>query len=270
MVKMARILVLPLTLVLSLVMGSPVQAVTSLPNSMAAVGDSITRAYDVCCWYGDHPGESWSTGGNPYDGITSHYEHLVALNPAIAGHAYNDAVSGAQASGLANQVTNAVAQQAGYVTVLIGANDLCTSSPGTMTSTTTFTSEVDAALARLHQGLPHSEIFISSIPNIYQLWSVLHTNPFAQYVWSLAHICQSMLASSNTDAQRQQVVQRELAFNAALATACAQYTQCRWDGNALYNYPFSASQVSSLDFFHPNLSGQAALARVTWASSWWS
>jgi hypothetical protein len=33
---------------------------------------------------------------------------------------------------------------------------------------------------------------------------------------------------------------------------------------------FSASQVSTLDYFHPSLSGQAALARVTWAASWWS
>jgi hypothetical protein len=24
-----------------------------------------------------------------------------------------------------------------------------------------------------------------------------------------------------------------------------------------------------LDYFHPSLSGQAALARVTWAASWW-
>ena len=162
-----------------------------------------------------------------------------------------------------------MAQTAGYVTLLIGANDLCTSSPTTMTSTSTFASQVNAALATLHQGLPHSEIFISSIPNIYQLWSVLHTNTVARYVWSLAHICQSMLASTNTEAQRQQVVQRELAFNAILAQACAQYTQCRWDGSALYNYSFSASQVSSLDFFHPNLSGQAALATLTWGASWW-
>jgi hypothetical protein len=40
-------------------------------------------------------------------------------------------------------------------------------------------------------------------------------------------------------------------------------------GRSTYNYQFSASQVSTLDFFHPSLSGQAALARVTWAASWW-
>jgi hypothetical protein len=39
---------------------APVSAAASpaLPNSMAALGDSITRAYDVCCSYSDHPGQS--------------------------------------------------------------------------------------------------------------------------------------------------------------------------------------------------------------------
>jgi hypothetical protein len=78
-----------------------------------------------------------------------------------------------------------------------------------------------------------------------------------------------MLAATNTDTQRQQVVAREEAFNQILAQECAKYTRCRWDGGAVYNYQFSASQVSTLDFFHPSLSGQAALARVTWAASWW-
>src|SRR6266540_957107 len=44
-----------------------------LPNSMAAIGDSISQAADVCCWYGDHPGKSWSTGDDQGDSILSHY-----------------------------------------------------------------------------------------------------------------------------------------------------------------------------------------------------
>ena len=48
--------------------GSP-----NLPNSIAGIGDSITRATDVCCWYGDHPDQSWSTGAGTWDGIASHY-----------------------------------------------------------------------------------------------------------------------------------------------------------------------------------------------------
>jgi uncharacterized protein (DUF427 family) len=128
---------------------------------------------------------------------------------------------------------------------------------------------VNTALATLHQGRPNARIFVSSIPNVYRLWQVLHTNWVARAVWSSARICQSMLASTNTEAQRQQVVARELAFNDILAQACAKYSTCRWDGGASYGYAFSASQVSTLDYFHPSLSGQAALAQLTWSRSWW-
>ncbi len=269
MVKVARVAVLPLVLVLVMVLSPAANAAPPLPNSMAALGDSITRGYDACCWYGEHPSNSWSTGGNSFDGVYSHYERIRALNPQVAGHQANVAVSGAKADDLASQVTKAVSQQASYVTILIGANDLCTSSTSTMTTTSSFASDVNSALATLHQQLPNARIFVSSIPNLYRLWSVLHTNSWARFVWSVAGICQSMLRSTNTETQRQQVVERELSFNAILSQACSQYANCRWDGNATYNYAFSASQVSSLDYFHPNLRGQAELARLTWAASWW-
>src|SRR5215210_2894636 len=103
-----------------------------LPGSIAGIGDSITRATDVCCWYGDHPAQSWSTGGGAFDGIRSHYERLVALNPGIYGHNYNDSRAGAKMRDAEGQAQAAVAQQAAYVTILMGANDVCTSSPSTM------------------------------------------------------------------------------------------------------------------------------------------
>jgi hypothetical protein len=243
-------------------------AAPALPNGMAALGDSITRAYDVCCSYRDHPGQSWSTGGIWYDGISSHYERIKRRNSAITGHAYNNAVTGARMAAAADQASAAGAQRVAYVTVLLGANDLCTSSPATMTSTDTFRAQFGQAMVTLKRQLPEARIFVSSLPDIYQLWKVLHTNRVARTVWATAGICPSMLGATRTEAQRQQVVAREGAFNQILADTCHQYgPNCRWDGGATYNYKFSASQVSILDFFHPDLDGQAALARVTWAAS---
>jgi hypothetical protein len=155
------------------------------------------------------------------------------------------------------------------VTILLGANDLCTSSPSTMTSPEDFRAHFSQAMATLMAQERDPYVFVSSIPNLYQLWQVLHTNSLARWAWANFHICQSMLAATNTDTQRQLVVAREVAFNQILADVCGQYSRCRWDGGAVYDYRFSASQVSSLDFFHPSLSGQAALARVTWTASWW-
>ena len=266
--RVTRIVVV--AVVLAGLVAQPAWAAPPLPASMAAIGDSITRAYDVCCAYGDHPGQSWSTGYTSYDGIASHYERIKQLNSAITGHAYNDAVTGAKMSAAPGQATQAVGQGARYVTILLGANDLCTSSPSTMTSTTTFRAYFSQAMATLLAPGQDRYVFVSSIPNIYQLWQVLHGNSLARWAWANFHICQSMLGATRTEAERQLVVDRERAFNRILADVCAQYPRCRWDGGAVYNYQFSASQVSSLDFFHPSLSGQAALARVTWGASWWA
>jgi lysophospholipase L1-like esterase len=264
------IALLVIGLMVGLVAPGSAAASPALPNSMAALGDSITRAYDVCCSYSDHPGQSWSTGGAWYDGISSHYERIKRQNSAIAGHAYNNAVTGAKMAAAAKQASAATAQHAAYVTVLLGANDLCTSSPSTMTSTDTFNTQFSQAMATLRQQLPQARVFVSSIPDIYQLWKVLHTNRVARIVWATAHICPAMLGAARTEAERQRVVAREVAFNQILADTCHQYgANCRWDGGATYNYKFSASQVSVLDFFHPDLDGQAALASVTWAASWW-
>jgi GDSL-like Lipase/Acylhydrolase len=267
--RIARIIVVTLVVILAGLVAPPAWAAPPLPSSMAAIGDSITRAYDVCCSYGDHPGQSWSTGYTSYDGIASHYERIRQLNSAIAGHASNDAVSGAKMSAAPGQATQAVNQSARYVTILLGANDLCTSSVATMTSPDSFRDSFRQAMTTLLGQNQDRYVFVSSIPNIYQLWQVLHSNSTARWVWASFHICQSMLGAIRTEAERQLVVAREVAFNQILAEECAQYSRCRWDNKAVYNFQFSASQVSTLDFFHPSLSGQAALARVTWAASWW-
>ena len=265
--KVARFLLLPL-LFFFIVAGVQPATAARYPTSMAALGDSITQATDVCCWYGNHPAQSWSTGNGRFDGITSHYERLLQLQPDIAGKNFNNSRSGAKASDLPRQAQAAVSQGAEYVTILIGANDVCTSSISGMTSVDSFRASISEALSTLDRMRPRPQVFVSSIPNIYQLWSVLKDNEVARLVWSAAQICQSMLASTNTPEMRQQVLDREIAFNAVLEQTCAQYKSCRTDGGAVFGYAFSANDVSRLDYFHPSLQGQANLAEVTWKAAW--
>jgi hypothetical protein len=152
----------------------------------------------------------------------------------------------------------------------MGGNDLCTSSTATMTPVADFQTQFAAAMNVLANGLPSSaHVFVSSVPDVYQLWQLFHNNLAAELVWSAAGICQSLLSPYNTDADRQAVRDRESAFNQVLANVCSQYTFCRFDGNATFDYKFSASDVSPLDYFHPSLAGQAKLASITWAESWW-
>ena len=239
-----------------------------LPDSMAAIGDSITQAVDVCCFFGNWPGHSWSTGNVPLDGIASHYERLRAQNPAIRGHRWNNAVSGAQMADAPGQARSTVGQGAEYVTILMGANDLC-GWDGTLTSTATFRTQFTETLDILRTGLPASHVFVASIPNLYQLWSILRTNPVAQVVWQAAGICPSMLNFFNSPADRQAVIDRQAELNQVLESVCATWSNCRFDNYLTYNYAFTRSMVSKLDYFHPSLSGQATLATLTWNASWW-
>jgi lysophospholipase L1-like esterase len=257
----------------ALLLPSPAWAAPGLPSSMASAGDSITRAYNTGFFpYTDNPSGSWSTGTNTT--VNSHYLRILSRHPSIKGRNYNDAVSGAKMADLAGQMRTAVGQHVGYVTVEMGGNDICTSSEAGMTSVATFQAQFAAAMNTIATGSPNTLVFVASIPDVYQLWSVLHGSFSAQVVWGLFGVCQSMLANPTSTAQadvdrRARVRQRDIDFNAVLATVCAQYDRCRFDGNAVFGTAFAASDVTTRDYFHPSIAGQAKLAAVTWSAGFW-
>ena len=78
----------------------------------------------------DCPGNSWSTGSSA--AVNSHYRRILAANPAIAGRNFNAAHTGGRMSALSGQVATVVSQGVEYVTILMGANDVCTSSASTI------------------------------------------------------------------------------------------------------------------------------------------
>jgi len=243
-----------------------------LPSSMASVGDSITRAFDATssgCFLSDCPQYSWSTGTAGSSSVNSHYLRVLAANRKIRGQVWNDAKTGAKMADLDGQLKSAAGQGVQYATVLMGANDVCTSSAATMTPTATFESQFQTALTDFFAADPDARVFVSSIPNVYQLWSLEHTNATARFEWQTFGICQSMLSSSNTEADRQAVVAQEQADNNALATVCGQFANCRWDNLATYDYAFKTSDVSTVDYFHPSVRGQNTLAGITWSASYW-
>ena len=249
---------------------SPAEAATvPLPNSMAATGDSITRAFDVSwlCVLRDCPQYSWSTGSN--GAVNSQYLRILALNPGIQGHAYNDARSGAKMIALSNQLGTAAAQHVEYATVLIGANDVCTSSASTMTMPADFYAQFSAALANFFALDPGAHVYVSSLPNVNQLYNLFKDNPSAVTTWSRLRICQSTLPPGGTDASRQAVYQREVTFNTILSMVCGQYPNCRYDGGAGFAYAFTTADVSTVDYFHPSITGQHDVAALTWRASYW-
>jgi lysophospholipase L1-like esterase len=241
-------------------------ALAAFPNSMAATGDSITRAFNTCSFpFTDCPANSWATGTEP--AVNSFYLRILERNPGIRGRNNNDARSGAKMADLAGQVTNVVSQRVEYVTVEMGANDVCTSEEGTMTSVASFRTSFEGAMRTLTERLPSTRISVGSIPNIYQLWSLLHTNRSAVSTWNSFSICQSMLrnptSTTREDEERRLRVQaREVEFNGVLRSVCATFANCQYDADTGYNYRFEAGEVNTRDYFHPSVRGQATIARI--------
>ncbi|MGW0505877.1 SGNH/GDSL hydrolase family protein [Micromonospora sp. NPDC003241] len=238
------------------------------PTSMASLGDSITRGFNACGWYVDCTSRSFSTGDDAT--VNSHYLRIRRVEPTINGRNHNAARTGAKSADLTGQAGTAVSQGAGYVTILIGANDACTGSESGMTSVATFRANIDSALNRLRTGLPNARVFVISIPDVHRLWTVGKDSGSARTAWSVFGICQSLLANPTSTAQadvdrRNRVRQRVVDFNGQLAAACAAYgSNCRYDGNAVFGYPFALSQLSGWDYFHPNAAGQQVLANVSY------
>jgi hypothetical protein len=160
------------------------------------------------------------------------------------------------------------------VTVLMGGNDVCTSSESTMTSVADYEAQFTAAMNTLTSGSPSALVFVATIPDVYQLWQLEKDNLTARTTWALFGVCQSMLANPlSTDQadvdRRLRVRQHEIEFNDVLLRVCAGYRQCRSDGGAVFNTAYTTADISTRDYFHPSLAGQAKLAAGTWAVSYW-
>ena len=245
--------------------------VTGYPHAMASLGDSITRAFDADpSIFGEQPENSWSTGTST--AVNSIYSRLLVVDPAISGNRFNDAVSGAKMSDLNGQAVNAVSQGADLVLIFMGGNDVCTSTEASMTAVATFQSQFQQAMQTLTTGLPDARIGLVSIPDIYNLWYILKDNANARSIWSNFNICQSLVANplstDPADVQRRaNVRQRNMDLNDALHDVCLQYVHCRFDNYLAFNTVFTPSDVSSFDYFHPSIAGQANIAAQGWANS---
>jgi lysophospholipase L1-like esterase len=272
------------TLLAALALWAAPASAVAPPKVMAALGDSITRAFNtevsLTCPTGpslDCPKNSWSTGTNP--AVNSQFQRIQAIDPERNPVAFNDAVSGARASGLNSQAQVAATQDPDYVTIEIGANDACRPTIAQQTSTEIFTSQVRAALNTLVNDDPKVYVQMASIPDINQLHTIFTTpvpDPNAIARWSAFSVCQALLSNplsaDPVDVQRRADFRAQvIAYNGALADVCAEFKRCLFDNNAVFNSQFTTADVATLttvgitaDYFHPSIHGQASLAETTW------
>jgi lysophospholipase L1-like esterase len=258
-----------------------------LPALLAGIGDSYTQAWSVSPEYlYDHPQFSWVYGTDKNDGVTSLLERFAALggSPQVV----RAATSGRKMSDAPRQADLVVAAArmlgpggTAYVTFELGTNDLC-ASPDPMTDPTVFEAALQTAAATLKAGLPAgSRILMLPVPDFPHFRDITQRDPAAKARLALPkrpYACAPYLGASSPAAIA--TANDYLArYNASLKAACdgipahegtTGRLYCTYNAALLADSDFTIGDLSSADYFHPSLSGQAKMARNAWAADVWA
>lgn len=231
------------------------------PRVVGALGDSISAGFNAK-HLGDNRDLSWATGDSPL--IRSHLRRLEEyFQTQLVG--VNESIAGSVASNLARQTSRLLPRHPAYVTIDIGANDVCTWTPdGYEPALAQFEKDVGDTIRRIITAEPDVSITLAPIPNVYQLWDVAVAMPGCQLKWDITGFCSPLLDSSRTEADRQSFIGRWQEANDALARVAADFPEhVLFDENAI-DTPFTWEHVSPIDCFHPSIAGQNLLAEKTW------
>lgn len=249
----------------------PASATTATtPAVMAALGDSITRASVADGTGGDNLPNSWSTGTST--AVMSHRTRIAQLS-GTAPTAYNLAQGGTETSDLPRQASLAVSKSADYVTILSGANNICRADTlADVPSLASVRSDFADALDTINDGAPGAEIVVASIPSLMSMYLAGRGSAEARFVWSYAGVCPIMLAnpsdgSDTAQARRASVEDRVDAMNRVIAEACAAADRCTYDDGAVNEMSITFADLSTRDYFHPSISGQAKISAATWSAA---
>lgn len=238
-------------------------ASAAFPSKVTSLGDSITQAFQTCRFpFTNCPENSWATGTSST--VKSVFFRIKEHNSTATET--NRAVSGAKVASLNEQAKKAVSDKAEFVTILIGANDACANPP---TSQASFTSSLQTAINTLKSGLPSARIYVASIPNIFHLWELFHTNKTATRSWELTKECPGVMTEPTSEGtaaknRRAATLAAEEGYDATLKSICSATANCQYDNGALFAAGFVASEVSTNDYFHPSITGQTSLAALAW------
>jgi lysophospholipase L1-like esterase len=271
---------------------TPAPTPAPLPALLGAIGDSYSQAWSVSPAYrGDHPQFSWVVGTSGNDGVTSILERLRALGAAPA--VVNAATSGRKMSDALRQANLVVAAarklgpgQTAYVTFELGTNDLC-ASPDPLTATATFRGQLASAIAALRAGLPTgSRVLMLPVPDFPHFREMTQADARAKAALALTPLqggCYPYLGERGTNSLADANAHR-VDYDAALEAACADITAnggktgagttttlyCTYNESLLADSDFTIADLSTYDYFHPSLSGQARMAADAWAADVWA
>ena len=236
--------------------------------TLGILGDSMSLGVNACGEQGQCAAASWSGGSDPAVGSIA---LRLAAASGVEPEVVNAAKDGGDVQDALDRVDEVIQAQPQLVTVLLGGNDACGPTLDDMTPTADYEAGLTTLFGRLNTEVPDASILVMSVPDLRHLWEIGHGNPQAVALWNSSPSCKNLLgaaddASAEATARRDAVAARVDEYNAAIVRACDAAERCVDDGGAVFAYEFSADEISGIDFFHPSVAGQRAIAEIAWDS----
>ena len=232
---------------------------------LVSMGDSITSAFNTR-WVGGVGNKryNWSTGVSQR--VASHFNRLDTTKSSLRIKFRNVAVTGAKSAGLQDQLRRAEENRIDYLTILIGANDVCSWSEDHKDAKQSFKKNVSGIIEKVVAKNNKVKILLSSIPDMNHLYEKGKNK--CQFKWDLFKICPRLLHSKRNDEERREFYSRLVDANKVLEELSAEYDSHVKFVADVFAFKFSIDHLSPIDCFHPSIKGQDALADMTWNKGW--
>lgn len=232
---------------------------------IGSLGDSITTGTNTKGW-GERRRSNWSTGSDQK--VDSHF---LKLKNFIGDNvkAFNVAKSGATSHDLERQTTELLKHNPDYVTLLVGANDVCGWGDDHNFYLKAFKKRVQDTVEKLVNHNSEVKILIAPVPDMYHLWQ-LGSNSSCQFLWDMAGACKRLLHSRTSQATRLKFKEQLKDLNHSLSEIAGAHTDhVRFDVS-LSEYKFKKEDISRADCFHPSIQGQKLISDMTWRAGWFN
>lgn len=236
-------------------------------GTLGVLGDSVSLGVNSCGEPGQCAAASWASGDDP--AVASVAMRIATSDRGVFPEIINSAKDGGTLADALELSGEVIAAQPDLVLLLLGGNDVCKRDVDSMTSVEDFRTDYTQLLQRISTGAPDARILALSIPDLYQLWEIGHDQIAATSVWNESPSCANLLGDAQaTDAasvqRRETVAQHNADLNTVIAEVCTADVACTHDGGAVFAYQFSPQEISSIDFFHPSVTGESVIAEIAW------
>ncbi len=157
-----------------------------------------------------------------------------------------------------------------YVTLSIGANDICEWNDGYEEEALAFEKILELWATQLTTKFPKVKVVILPVPNLFQVYELMKGQPYCKIKWQTLGICPRLVGAYRTDKERRSFVGKQERANAALQTLSKKFPdQIRYvkipEGTKI-----GRDDISRADCFHPSVKAQNYFADMAWKAGWYA